>query len=553
MTMPLVALCADEESVRHPELLGLVGESLSAQGWLRLFTSADMARRSLACDARIREAWVASSDPVAPINLAAALKHDRPDLRVCMLAANDSGSLRSRASAAGIDATLTPKLFSQRYAQYKQLSAQQSPSLGGAAAPTSSYPAAADGSVSNFAAGASDAGFGAAGAAREASCAGTSGAFPQGATGFAAAGPAGFGVGCGVGSPVAPFGGAAEQSCARDSHLSQLAGADGREALLPSSGFGQAAGPDASRLPAQMGSTCGAPSGYGGPRGVDSPSDKAVATQAPRPGQATASRGFLLPVISGSGGCGKSSVAVLSALLLKAAGLNTLLLDFDLQFGDMAEMLGVERPLRIDEALAQPSRIDSLQAQGNLPALLAAPLRVELAESIANQAGGLIDELRGRFDVVVANTGSAWAEQHAVLLERSSKALFLIDQRQTSLRASARALELCSRCGIAVNPFVFALNGCGKGAPISVLDASNALRGAHVHELADGGLEVEELLAGACGLELIESGNDLVEGLSGLLAEILPAEMGAKLHAEDEQTSGLGLFRGNKKPRRRKR
>lgn len=48
MSMPLVALCVDEESVRHPELLGLAGENLSMQGWLCLFTSADAARASLA-------------------------------------------------------------------------------------------------------------------------------------------------------------------------------------------------------------------------------------------------------------------------------------------------------------------------------------------------------------------------------------------------------------------------------------------------------------------------------------------------------------------------
>ncbi len=539
MSMPLVALCADEESVRHPELLGLAGENLSAQGWLRLFTSADTARASLSSDARIREAWVASSDPVAPINLAAALKHDRPDLRVCMLAANDSGSLRSRASAAGIDAALTPKLFSQRYAQYKQLSAAQA--AGGAAAAgaplgcgDSAYAAPGLAAQAGTASGGGVAG-------AQAQVAGMQGGL-EAVGGFTSAGPAGRVAGFGTGLPAR---GAAEQLGSQPYFAP-----DAAQAQKPaSSGFGQAGAIGGTQALA-----CPAAPATGAPGQVDARMGEALAMQASGSRMANQSRGFLLPVVSGSGGCGKSTVSVLSALALKQAGLNTLLLDFDLQFGDMAELLGVERPLRIDEALAQPARLDALRPQGNLPALLAAPLRVELAESIANQAGGLIDELRGRFDVVVANTGSAWAEQHAVLLERSSKALFLIDQRQTSLRASARALELCARCGIAVNPFVFVLNGCGKGAPLSVLDASSALRGAHVHELADGGLEVEELLASACGLELLDSGNDLMEGLTGLLSEILPAEAASKLRVEDEQAGGLGLFRGgNKKPRRRKR
>ncbi len=540
MSMPLVALCADEESVRHPELLGLAGENLSAQGWLRLFTSAEVARSSLASDARIREAWVASSDPVAPINLAAALKHDRPDLRVCMLAANDSGSLRSRASAAGIDAALTPKLFSQRYAQYKQLSAAQAVG-GGGAVPGGG---AASGGVPMC-------------AVADAASEGFSTQAPA-APGFGGASVAGtpFG-GAGASAPSSPFGATGTgmsatlgtQGCASQAATGFGLPGGGEVSQHTPAGFGQAGAPAASQaFPSAVSSSAAVTPG------LDARAGGSLVKPSPAARQAAQPRGFLLPVVSGSGGCGKSTVSVLSALALKAAGLNTLLLDFDLQFGDMAEMLGVDRPLRIDEALAQPARLDALRPEGNLPALLAAPLRVELAESIANQAGGLIDEVRGRFDVVIANTGSAWAEQHAVLLERSSKALFLIDQRQTSLRASARALELCARCGIAVNPFVFVLNGCGKGAPLSALDASNALRGAHVHELADGGLEVEELLAGACGLELVDSGNELMEGLTGLLSEILPAEMASKLRVEDEQAGGLGLFRGgNKKPRRRKR
>ena len=43
--------------------------------------------------------------------------------------------------------------------------------------------------------------------------------------------------------------------------------------------------------------------------------------------------GFLLTVVSGSGGAGKSTVATLAALLGARRGLRTALLDADLQFG----------------------------------------------------------------------------------------------------------------------------------------------------------------------------------------------------------------------------
>src|SRR5699024_7745882 len=109
----------------------------------------------------------------------------------------------------------------------------------------------------------------------------------------------------------------------------------------------------------------------------------------------------------------------------------------------------------------------------------------------------------------VANTGASWEEQHALLLERSSKALFLVDQRPSSLRACRHALDLCARCGIATGPFVFAANRCAKGALLTSLDVSCALQGAHAVELRDGGREVEEVVGAGQPLDLVASKNEL--------------------------------------------
>ena len=166
------------------------------------------------------------------------------------------------------------------------------------------------------------------------------------------------------------------------------------------------------------------------------------------------------------------------------------------------------------------------------------------------QAPALLDVVRERFDVIVANTGGAWAEQHAVLLERSSKALFLVDQRATSVHAAQRALDLCARCGIAVNPFLFTLHGCGKGAPLSSMDVSCALKGAHVYELPDGGADVEELLAAGLVVDLIDSRNDLFEGIEELMAEILPGVSAAT--GSSREGPGMPFLRGKRSRKRKK-
>lgn len=417
MSASLVALCADTMSLQHPEAIGLAGENLAAQGWLRIFPSAEEARRFLRADHLVDEIWVASSDDVSPINLAATLKRDRSDRCVCMLAFEDTGSLKSRVGAAGIDASLTRQALAERYARRKQ----------------------------------------------------------------AHAGPW-------------PVGGSAGSAAA----------------LAPS--------------PAPM--------------STQAPLSQPMCYEDRRP---RAHAGFLLPIVSGSGGAGKSTVAALSALIAQRMGYNTLLLDFDLQFGDAPVLMGVQNPLAIDDVLATPSRLDQLRSDGRQPALLAAPRHLEDSEAVIGHASQLLEQLMSRFDVVVANTGAAWAEQHALLLERSSKALFLVDQRPSSLRACQHALDLCARCGIATGPFLYAVNRCTKNAPFTSIDVSCALRGAHVLELKDGGSEVEELLGAGLPFDLLTSKNDLCASLERALSGVLPGDRRAMPQPEEGALRGGGF------------
>lgn len=444
---PLVALCADETSLRHPETMGLDGESLASQGWLRLFSSGEEARRFLKEDRQVDEAWVVSCDDIEPINLAATLKGDRRSLKVCLVSFQGTGSLFSRATAAGIDATLTRQAFAMRYAAFKRVRSEQ----------------------------------------------------PR------------------VETPYA------EAPCDSERADGKAGGKVGDKAI------GVRDLPD----PAPF-----------------QPEEPAVLQAASGGSAVQASReGILLPIVSGSGGAGKSAVAALAAILSQCRGKKTLLLDFDLQFGDMREMMGMPDALGIDEALENPGLLAKLEPSGSLPALLGAPRHLEKAESVVARAPAFLEALRSRFDVIVANTGAAWAEQHALLLERCTKALFLIDQRASSLRGCRHALDLCARCGIAASPFLFAVNFCSKGAPLSSIDVSCALRGAEVIELADGGIEVDGALTEGRPLDLVEGRNPLCRSIDAFLEGLIPSTEGAFGHAEGSFAALRGLF-GRKRRKR---
>lgn len=243
------------------------------------------------------------------------------------------------------------------------------------------------------------------------------------------------------------------------------------------------------------------------------------------PAIAPSAKAQLLPVVGGSGGVGKSTVAVMAALACCKRGLRTALLDFDLQFGDAADLLGEDEAVRLDELVATPDRVAALPSSPGKMAVIAPPAHIDAAEAVVAGAAPLLDRLSERFDVVVANTGAAWAEQHAVLLERAAKVLFLVDQRPGSLRACRHALDLCGRCGIATSPFQFVLNRCSKGSTFTSIDLSCALGGARVSELRDGGATVEELLAAGLARELFDSGNPLVSSVDSLLDVVLPSSL----------------------------
>lgn len=464
-----IALCAEEDLVRDASLLGLEGEDLDAQHWLDVFVTGAEARKAIGEDSSIEHAWVVSCTDVEPINLAASLKADRPELDVRMVHRGGDGSLLSRAHNALIDEVVSPDSFVRLYSEWKESLAGVH--LAGAVAGAPAAGAAGDAAATGPAAGATATGF--AVSARAAGLAGNASAAES--------------------SDSAPAAGLAADALAAEAAPSAPVLDLETQAITPAA----MAEPAASAKP-----------------------EASLALFVPRAVQQT--RAFVMPVVSGGGGAGKSAVSVTSAVLAQIMGYRTLLLDYDLQFGDAAVLAGIQDPLALDVAMNRPELLEREIGKSGGLIVLAPPLRLEMAETVAHGLPSLLDAVAPRFDVIVANTGAAWAEQHAALLERSSAALFLVDQRASSVRACQHALELCERCGIASGPFKFAVNRCAKSAPLTSIDVSCALKGVPVFELKDGGRDVEDYLSAGAALDLVDSRNEFCESLKLVLSKLLP-------------------------------
>lgn len=455
-----VVLCADSPTLRNPELMGLPDESIFSHPWLTLFSSAADARSFLRDHSGPCEAWVNSADDMDAINLAAALKRDRPDHQVSLVGFSPSGSILSRAKAAGIDSTLTCEGLASRLAAEKRRRA------GSGAAATQLMPA--------------------------------------GAGSLVPAPP----LQTGVAVPAVPAASAAV--------------------------FGSGV-PAAAPLAAEA---------------------AAFSSPSAPPRAAGGKAGFLLTVVSGSGGAGKSATSALCAHQAAARGYRTLLVDCDLQFGDMRLLSGARECLGMAEVLESPAKLAAVQPSSGMPVVVAAPPQVEQAEVLAAKLAGLLDAALPLFDVIIANTGASWAEYHAQLLERSSATLFLVDQRISSVRACQRALDLCARCGIATGSFLYAVNRCERHALFTSIDVSCALDGAHVVELKDGGAAVEELLGAGLASELVGSRNAFCESLDELLEGLLPnpgSGFGSGLAPDKAPKAAGGRFGKGMRAQRRRR
>ena len=116
--------------------------------------------------------------------------------------------------------------------------------------------------------------------------------------------------------------------------------------------------------------------------------------------------GFVVSVLSGNGGVGKSTVAACLAVLFQEKGLKTVLVDLDLQFGDAGFLLGLDDVVGIDELVRQPERINQVKPSGGLPAVVGIPEKLEESEAFVSYTSEVLSLLKSRFDAVVVNTGS---------------------------------------------------------------------------------------------------------------------------------------------------
>lgn len=234
---------------------------------------------------------------------------------------------------------------------------------------------------------------------------------------------------------------------------------------------------------------------------VPAPSAPAMSADASIPSR----RAPVVCAVSGSGGCGKSTIVATMAHAASLLGLRAAVLDLDLMFGNLYDLLGVDAPHDM-ATLIEPSAAGALAE----PDIVAASMRVapgvtlwgpvaapEKAELMARPVELLLDVLRRESDVVFVDTSVFWGDAVAAAVAASDRCLVVGDAAVSSATSASRVIELASRVGVPRTRMSAVFNRYGaRGADEDVamrFEIACAL--SSKIRIADGGQDLAALMA----------------------------------------------------------
>jgi pilus assembly protein CpaE len=255
--------------------------------------------------------------------------------------------------------------------------------------------------------------------------------------------------------------------------------------------------------------------------------------------------GKVVTVFSPKGGSGKTVLATNLAAANARSGVETLLIDLDLQFGDSALTLAVSPRATIADLAASPGEIDldklkafvSTDSRTGL-SLLPAPKRPEEADLVGvAQLVAILDAARTGFDAVVIDTGPLFDAAMLAALDHSQQLLLVCNPEVTSLKNVRIGLETIDRLGFPREKVSLVANRIGAAGAVAPDDIEDALDTKIAFALPDDPA-VPAAINRALPVVLADEGSDFAQA-AARLAETVFA--GSRAAADGASRRRFGL------------
>lgn len=181
---------------------------------------------------------------------------------------------------------------------------------------------------------------------------------------------------------------------------------------------------------------------------------------------ARAMQGRVITVYSPKGGTGATTLAVNLAMALHNEDTPTILVDGDLQFGDVAVVLNLQGKNSLADLTQRAEELDfdfvtevAISHPGTGLKVLAAPPRPEYAEQVSGeQFSKVISFLRGMFTYVIIDTSSYLTDTTLAAIEGSDMIVLLVTQDIPAIKNARLFMNLARDLKVNPRRILFTMN-----------------------------------------------------------------------------------------------
>ncbi|KQN95026.1 AAA family ATPase [Arthrobacter sp. Leaf69] len=188
--------------------------------------------------------------------------------------------------------------------------------------------------------------------------------------------------------------------------------------------------------------------------------------------------GRIIAVMSPKGGVGKTTVATnLAVGLGKTAPMSVVIVDLDLQFGDVASGLLLEPEFTLTDAVLGAASQDSMVLKTYLTvhpagiyALCAPRSPVEMDRITAAHVSHLLEQLRQEFRYIVVDTAPGLGEHVLATLEQATDAVWICGMDVPSIRGLRTGFQILEELALVPEQRHIVLNMADRRAGLSLQD-----------------------------------------------------------------------------------
>lgn len=193
--------------------------------------------------------------------------------------------------------------------------------------------------------------------------------------------------------------------------------------------------------------------------------------------------GRVISVVSAKGGVGKTTVATnLAVGLAQSARNSTVLVDLDVQFGDVASALNLEPDFTLPDAVHGPASHDTMVLKTFLTLhetglyVICGPKTPAAADAVSGKdVGRLLESLASEFQYVVVDTAPGLSEHTLEVMDQTTDLVLVTSMDVPGVRGLRKEMDTLSDLGLFVDGRHVVLNLAESRGGLTIADVEATL------------------------------------------------------------------------------